>query len=94
MDICDEHGIPEEFRYDNDKEEPIPGTKTQIIMSNLYIIVRSSDPYTQRQNKCEGQISNLRYRPKRRMIHTNTPDLLRYFCTVNESDIVSRMSRE
>jgi len=26
MDLCDEHGIPAELRYDNAKEEIMPGT--------------------------------------------------------------------
>ena len=45
--ICDEHGITEELRYDNSKEESIPGTMMQIITRKFYIIGSSSETYTQ-----------------------------------------------
>ena len=32
------------------------GTMMKIIMRNFYIIGRSSEPYTQQQNNCEGHI--------------------------------------
>ena len=38
MDICDEHGIPEELIYDNAKEESMPGTMIQRIMRSFYIV--------------------------------------------------------
>ena len=37
----------------------MPGTIIQIIMRILYIIGRSSDPYTQQHNKCEGQMRDV-----------------------------------
>ena len=54
MSICRDHEIPEELRYDNFKEESMPGTIMQIIMSNFYMIWNSSDLHTQQKNKCEG----------------------------------------
>ena len=60
-DICDKHGIPSELRYDNSKEESMPGTMIQIIMSNFYIIGRPSETYTQQHNKREGNIRDLKY---------------------------------
>ena len=58
-DICDEHGIPAELRYDNSKEESMPRTVMQRIMRNFYIIGRSSEKYTQQQNNFEGKIRDL-----------------------------------
>ena len=65
IDIYDDNGIAEELICDNFKEEAMPGTMIQRIMSNFYIIGRSSEPYTQQQNKCEGKIRYLQYRSKR-----------------------------
>ena len=48
------------------------GTIMQIIKSKLYIIVRSSDPYTEQQNKCEGHIRELKFLSKLQMIQTNS----------------------
>mmetsp|Transcript_15996 Transcript_15996/g.23839 ORF Transcript_15996/g.23839 Transcript_15996/m.23839 type:complete len:1130 (+) Transcript_15996:7540-10929(+) len=93
VDLCDEYGIPAELRYDNAKEETLPGTKMQRVMKDFYIKGRSSEPYTQQQNKCEGQIRELQYRTKRRMVKTNAPASLWDFCIVTESEIMSRMSR-
>ena len=73
MDIHDKHGVPEELRYDNIKEESMPGTMIQRTMRNFYIIGRSSGLYTQQQNKCEGHIRDLQYQSKRQMINTNAP---------------------
>ena len=39
----------------------MPGTVMQIIIRNFYIIGRSSELYNQKQNKCEGQIRDLKY---------------------------------
>ena len=85
MGLCDEHGIPEELRYDNTKEESITGTMMQIIMRNFYRIGRSSETYNQHQNKCEGNIRDLKYRSKQLMIKTNTPSPLWDFYIVTES---------
>ncbi len=46
IDLCDEYGIPAELRYDNTKEETLPGTVMQRVMRDLYIKGRSSDLYT------------------------------------------------
>ena len=86
MDLCDEHGIPAELRYDNAKKEIMPGTMMQRVMKNFYIIGRSAEPYTQQQNKCEGQFREWQYQSKRRMVKTNAPASLWDFCIVNESD--------
>ena len=64
IDLCDENDIPEELRYDNAKEESMTGTMMQRITRKLYIIGRSSELYNQQQNKCEGQIRDLKYRLK------------------------------
>ena len=47
MDLCNKHGIPEELRYNNVKDESMPETVMQRTMRNFYIIGRSSDTYTQ-----------------------------------------------
>ena len=60
MHNTDECVIEEELRYNNTKEDSISGTMIQIIMRTFYIIGRSSDPYTQQQNKCEGQMVELK----------------------------------
>ena len=42
MDLCGDHDIPEELRYDNSKEESMPGTMMQRIMNkkrNFYTLV-------------------------------------------------------
>ena len=56
MDICDEHGIPEELIYNNLEEESMPGAMMQRILRKFYIIGKSNDSYTQQQNKFEGNI--------------------------------------
>ena len=93
MYLCDKHDITEELRCDNIKEELIPGATMLRIMSNFYIIGRSSDPYNQQHNKCEGQIRDLEYLSKQRMIKTNAPAPLWEFCIFTESEIISRISR-
>ena len=65
----------------------------QRIMSNFYIIGRSSEPYNQQHNKREGLIRDLQYQSKRRIIKTNTPYHLWDLCIVAESKNMSRMSR-
>ena len=92
MDIHDKHGVPEELRYDNIKEESMPGTMIQRTMRNFYIIGRSSGLYTQQQNKCEGHIRDLQYQSKRQMINTNAPAPLWDLYIVTKSYIMSRMS--
>ena len=52
----------------------MPGTIMQRIMRILYIIIMSSEPCTQQQNKCEGQIRELQYRRKGKIIKTNALD--------------------
>ena len=59
MDICDEHGIPEELIYNNLEEESMPGAMTQRILRKFYMIGKSNDSYTQQQNKLEGHIRDL-----------------------------------
>ena len=93
VDLCDEIGIPAELRYDNAKEETLPGTLMQKVMRAFYIIGRATEPHTQSQNKSEGQIRELQYRTKRRMIRNSVPAPLWDFCIVTESEIMSRMSR-
>ena len=56
----------------------MPGTIMQIITSKLYIVGRSSETYTQQQNKCEGNIRDLQYQLKQRRINTNAPDMIWY----------------
>ena len=92
MDICGEHGIPEELRYANTKQEPILGNMMQRIMKNFYSIARSSETCIQQRNKCEGKIRYLKYGLKRRMIQINAPDLLWGFCIVTQSEIMYRVS--
>ena len=71
----------------------MPGTTMQRVIKNFYIIGRSAEPYMQWQNKSEGQIRELQYRSKCRMVKTNALASLWDFCIVNESEIMSRMSR-
>ena len=85
MGLCDEHGIPEELRYDNIKEESMTGTMMQIIMRNFYIIGRSSETYNQQQNNYEVQIREFKYQLKQLMIKTNDPSPLWDFYIVTES---------
>ena len=59
MDLCDEHVITEELRYDNYKDESMHGNMMKIIMRNFYITGRSREPYTPKKNKCEGHIRDL-----------------------------------
>ena len=59
MYLCEKYGIPSELRRENAKEELMPGTMTQIITRNFYIIGRSSEKYTQQQNNFEGKIRDL-----------------------------------
>ena len=59
--LCYEDGIPEELINDNYKDESMPLTMMQRIMSNFYIMGSSSETYTQQQNNYEGQIRDLQY---------------------------------
>ena len=73
MDLCNNHGIIEELRYDNAMEESIPETMMQIILRKFYIMGMSNETYNQHQNKCEGQIWYLQYRSKKLKSKANTP---------------------
>ena len=59
MDKYAYHGIKAKLRYYNTKEESITVTTMQIIISNFYNIVRSSEPYNQQQNKCKRKMRDL-----------------------------------
>ena len=91
--LIEDVGIPSKIIYDGAKEQVQPGTEFQKTISKYHIKGHQNEAETQKYNRAEDAIRELKRRWKRRIIKRRVPKRVWDFGIVWEAEIISRICR-
>ena len=91
--LIEDIGIPRKMIYDGAKEQVDAGTEFQAVLTKYHIKGHQNEAETQKMNRAEDAIRELKRRWKKRIIKRRVPKRVWDFGIVWEAEILSRMCR-